>query len=98
MAKKIVWSRNAVLELQGVLGFYNFRNGTNLYSLKLLDKIDDVLTTISVTETIGRLTKNKVTRIFPIDIFSLFYEIKDDAIYVVSFWNNSQDESKNRIK
>jgi|SRR5690606_35445855 len=98
MAKKIVWARTAELELQGALEFYNFRNGSNLYSLKLLDKIDDVISTISETETIGRLTKNKVTRVFPIDIFNLYYEIRNDAIYIVSFWNNNQDESKNRIK
>lgn len=98
MAKKVNWSKNAELELQAALEFYNFRNGSNLYSVKLLDRIDDVITTISETETIGRLTKNKVTRIFPIDIFNLYYETKGDTIHIVSFWNNKQDESKNRIK
>jgi toxin YoeB len=98
MAKKIIWSNNAEQELLSALEFYNLRNGSNSYSLKLLDKVDDVVNTISETETVGRLTKNKVTRVFPIDIFLLFYEVTHDSITIVSFWNNKQDQIKNRIK
>ena len=97
MAKKIVWSDTAEQELQNALDFYNIRNGSNSFSLKLLDEVDDVVNTISETETVGRLTKNKITRVFPIDIFLLFYEVQVDAIIIVSFWNNKQDQAKNRI-
>jgi plasmid stabilization system protein ParE len=98
MAKKIIWSNLAKLELANVLDFYVQQNGNSNYSLKLLDEIDDVVKTLSESELIGRLTKNKITRVFPIDVFLLFYEIKKDTVEVVSFWDNRQNEVKRKVK
>ncbi len=98
MAKSVVWSNHAKYELANILDFYVKQNGTEVYSLKLLDKVEDVVATLSESELIGRLTQNKITRVFPFDIFLLFYEIKNDSIEIVSFWDNRQDNLKRKVK
>ena len=48
--KQIVWSFRAETELKGILEFYNNRNKSTNYSLKLLSEIEDLLNTLSHSE------------------------------------------------
>lgn len=89
--KQIIWSRNARFQLQSVLEFYIERNKSNVYSLKLLDQVEDLMLTLSQNEYIGRLTSNKSTRVIPMKVYLIFYEINSDTIEIVSFWDNRQD-------
>ena len=98
MAKKIVWSNLAQLELATILEFYIQQNGNEIYSTKLLEKIDNLLVTISQNEFIGRLSENKIIRVFPMDVFLIFYEITDDRIEIISFWDNRQNEHKRKVQ
>ena len=98
MAKEIVWSNFAKKELASILDFYIQRNGNANYSEKLLDEIDDVIKTISESESIGRLTKNKFTRVFPLDNFLIFYEVNNSRIDIVSIWDNRQNDEKRKVK
>ncbi len=99
MAKKeIIWSELAKLQLQQVLEFYVLRNGNSNYSLKILGEVEDLLETLSISENIGRLTENKVTRVISIKVYLLFYEINLDRIEIVSFWDNRQDIKKRKVK
>ncbi|MEQ8242645.1 MAG: type II toxin-antitoxin system RelE/ParE family toxin [Fulvivirga sp.] len=98
MAKKqIIWSSRANSELKETLEFYNQRNGNTNYSLKLLDEINDILNTLSESEFIGRLTENKKTRVVVMKVYLILYEITNDRINILSFWDNRQDTGK-RIK
>ncbi|MCB0497107.1 MAG: type II toxin-antitoxin system RelE/ParE family toxin [Cyclobacteriaceae bacterium] len=98
MAKKeVIWSSRANTELKEVLEFYTERNGTTKYSLKLLNEINDLLTTLSESEFIGRLTENKKTRVVVMKVYLIFYEINGDHIEILSFWDNRQD-TKRRFK
>ena len=97
MAKKeIIWSKRAYSELKSILEFYNKRNGNTNYSLKLLEEIEDLLNTLSKNEYIGRLTSNKKTRVIVMKAYLIFYEINDNRIEILSFWDNRQDDI-NRI-
>ena len=98
MAKEIVWSNLAKNELANILDFYIQRNGNSNYSEKLLDEIDDVIKTISESELIGRLSKNKFTRVFPLANFLIFYEVNNNRIDIVSIWDNRQDDEKRKVK
>ncbi len=95
--KKIIWSRNAKIELKKTLEYYNTRNGSSKYSLKLLTEIEELTQTLSKTEFIGRLTSNKITRVIPMKVYLLFYEITDEKITILSFWDNRQDMKKSII-
>jgi toxin YoeB len=96
--KKIVWSDLAKLELATTLKFYLLQNGNPNYSLKLLSQIEDLLVTLSKSELIGRLTSNKSTRVISMKVYSLFYEINNDRIEIVSFWDNRQNADNRKVK
>ena len=96
--KEIVWSKLAKLQLKTVLEFYTERNGNSTYSLKLLNEVEDLLSTLSKAERIGRLTSNKFTRVISMKVYLLFYEINGNRIKIVSFWDNRQDIENRKIK
>ena len=96
--KKIIWSDIAKSEFRDILEFYINRNESATYSLKLLDETEDLLKTLSKSEFIGRLTSNKKTRVIPMKVYLIFYEIKENTIEIVSFWDNRQDNKKLNIK
>ena len=96
--KKVIWSDIAKLEFRDILEFYSDRNESAVYSLKLLDETEDLLKTLSKSEFIGRLTSNKKTRVIPMKVYLIFYEIKKDTIEIVSFWDNRQDNKKLNLK
>lgn len=99
MAKKeIIWSTLAKLEFSNVLEFYVLRNGNSDYSLKILEEIEDLLETLSNNEFIGRLTSNKITRMIPMKVYLIFYEINANQIEILSFWDNRQDLENRKIK
>lgn len=99
MAKKeIIWSELAKIEFSNILAFYFYRNENSNYSLKILEEVEDLLETLSENEAIGRLTSNKITRVIPMKVYLIFYEINQNRIEVVSFWDNRQDFEGRKIK
>ena len=99
MAKKeIIWSELAKLELSNVLEFYVFRNENSDYSLKILEDVEDLLETLSTNEFIGRLTSNKITRVIPMKVYLIFYEINAYKIEILSFWDIGQNIKNRKIK
>ena len=83
--KEIVWSIRANKELKKNLEFYNKRNKSAKYSLKLLSEIDKLLDTLSQSEFIGRLTVNKKTGVLVMKVYLIFYEINENRIEIISF-------------
>lgn len=99
MAKKeIIWSELAKLEFSNVLEFYVVRNENSDYSLKILEEVEDLLDTLSTNEFIGRLTSNKITRVIPMKVYLIFYEINNNRIEIISFWDNRQSIKKRKVK
>ena len=96
--KEIIWSKLAKLQFKAILEYYVERNGNENYSLKLVDEVEDVLNTLSKSELIGRLTSNKYTRVIPMKVYLIFYEINENKIEIVSFWDNRQDIERRKIK
>ncbi|MDP3359826.1 MAG: type II toxin-antitoxin system RelE/ParE family toxin [Lutibacter sp.] len=94
--KKIIWSLRAKKELKITLEYFNKRNGSTIYSLKILSEVEDLTKMLSKSEFIGRLTSNKRTRVIPMKDYLIFYEINNDKIEILSFWDNRQD-MKNSI-
>lgn len=95
--KKIIWSDIAKAEFKENLEFYTERNKSAEYSLKLLAKTENILNTLAESEFIGRLTSNRKTRVIPMSVFLIFYEIHKDTIEIVSFWDNRQDNFKRKF-
>jgi len=96
--KEIIWSQRAKQELIQILDYYNTRNESVAYSIKLIDEIENLLNTLSQSEFIGRLTANKKTRVVVMKEYLIFYEINRERIEILSFWDNRQDNNKRIIK
>lgn len=94
VSKRIIWSTHASRELKQILEYFNQRNKSSRYSLKLLNEIEYLTNNLSNNEFIGRLTSNKITRVIPMKVYLIFYEIRQDHIQIVSFWDNRQEISK----
>ena len=78
--KRIIWSTRASRELKQILEYFNQRNNSSRYSLKLLNEIEYLTSNLSKNELIGRLTSNKITRVIPMKVYLIFYEIRQDTI------------------
>lgn len=92
--KTIIWSDRAVSELKSILDFYIERNGSSTYSLKILDKTDKLLEAVKQNDLIGRLTTNKRSRVVVLDEYLIFYEVQNNQIEILSFWDNRQNPMK----
>jgi len=46
-----------------------------------------LLETLSTNEFIGRLTSNKITRVIPMKVYLIFYQINSNQIEILSFWD-----------
>lgn len=72
--------------------FYNERNGNPEYSFQILDEVEVLTKTLSKSHFIGRISSDKVTRVIPFKVFSLFYEIRLKQIGIMAFWDNRQNQ------
>jgi toxin YoeB len=95
--KRIIWSTRASIELRQILDYFNQRNKSNRYSIRLLKEIEYLTNQLSKNELIGRLTSNKDIRVISMKVYLIFYEILPDQIQIVSFWDNRQDMNKRNI-
>jgi len=99
MAKKeIIWSDLAKVEFSNVLEFYFYRNENSNYSLKIVEEVEELLEILSQSHFIGRLTSNKITRVIPMKEYLVFYEINENRIEIISFWDNRQNFENRKIK
>ncbi|MGB1040821.1 MAG: type II toxin-antitoxin system RelE/ParE family toxin [Flavobacteriales bacterium] len=98
VGKKIIWSDSAKIEFRAILEFYAERNGSINYSNKILIEVQDLLQTLSMNSKIGRMTSNNKTRVIPLKVYLIFYELNENRIEIVSFWDNRQDTLKRKIK
>jgi len=96
--KEIIWSDTAKNQFISVLEYFKLRNGNENYSLKLLSEVEALVVTISKSEQIGRTTSNKFTRVIPFKVYLIFYEVNEQKIEIISFWDNRQNIKKRKIK
>jgi len=98
MAKReVVWTRNSEIQLQNILEFYDIKNKSNLYSIKLYRKFKSELKIASQKPEIGVKTKIENVRGLIVDNYILYYEILKDKIMVLKVWDCRQNPDKLNI-
>ena len=98
MAKReVVWTRNSEFQLQKILEFYDVKNKSNLYSIKLYQKFKSELKIASQKPEIGVKTKIENVRGLIVDNYILYYEILEDIIMVLKVWDCRQNPDKLNI-
>jgi toxin YoeB len=96
MVKKIIWTSRAQQERKDIFDYWNFRNQSFDYSIKLNELIKQTVDFLSQHPKTGRVTENENLRMHRIQNYLLFYEETESEIYIVSFWDGRQDPERLR--
>lgn len=92
--KKIVWTTIALKQRNSTFEYWNERNKSNIYSVKLNSKIKERLVQLKYFPEIEIETIFPKTRIIYLGYYSILYQIKDQNIIITGFWDNRQDPKK----
>ena len=91
MAKKIVWTEHAFNERKEILEYWNNRNKSELYSIKLDKIFRETTKTISKFPKIGKPTNHRQTRIKVVRDYLMVYKEFENYISVISVWDARQN-------
>lgn len=92
MAKrKIEWTHKAQIKLFQILDYYEERNKSKSYSIKLYKKITKQVNFLTKYPELGRETEQEGIRGLIIDHYIVFYETKPELIIVHLIWDGRQN-------
>jgi len=84
MEREIIWSLEALELLEGILTYWEERNGSKKYSLKLNKYFQDVLRQVSIYPESGRVTKYQSVNYRIVKDYFIYNTYNDKTIEVLS--------------
>ena len=94
MAKKVIWTKQALDDKLGILEYWNNRNKSNVYSKKLDKFFRDCVKGIAKFPSLGRPTKRELIKYLIEGNNMIFYKETLDTIYILEIWDTRQDPKK----
>lgn len=94
MAKRVIWSPLAKRKRFEILEFWNIHDKSKTYSRKLNSLFNNAQKLISQYLGIGTSTDDPKVKHKLIRHYSLFYEIGEGLIIVLTIWDNRQEPDK----
>ena len=91
MAKKIIWTVSAQEDRKSILLYWNKRNKSNAYSLKLNKLFIEATEILALRPLTGRLTNLKDIRVKIVIDYLLVYKHSDTEILVLAIFDSRQD-------
>ena len=98
MVKKIIWTKKAKRELIEILDYWNNRNKSNRFSIRLNQLVEEQINLISEFPNIARSTDIPNVHVKVIHKYLLFYEIVDDVLYILTFRHGSENPHTLKIR
>jgi len=98
VVRTIVWSRLAELAFKETLQYFNERNKSNDYSIKLAHAIKSELQLLINHPNLGLASSVKNVRYLISGNYKIFYEIKETQIVILMVWDSRMDSSKINIE
>jgi len=98
VVRTIVWSRLAELAFKETLQYFNERNKSNDYSLKLAKAIKSELQLLSDHPNLGLATSVKNVRYLISSNYKIFYQIKEAQIVILMVWDGRMNPNKINIQ
>ena len=92
MAKEVIWSEQAVKDLENILRYWNLKNKSNTYSIKLNQLFREAVKIIAEYPVIGRPTDVKNVRAKKLRDYFIFYEEREKQIDILSIWNTGKKD------
>ncbi len=94
MAKKIIWSRNAQNDRKEILAYWNNRNKSTFYSIKLNTLFNEAAELISKYSKTGKIAGYNETRIKIVREYLMVYRETETSIFIITIWDGRQDPLK----
>ncbi|MDV6167682.1 type II toxin-antitoxin system RelE/ParE family toxin [Flavobacterium sp. DG1-102-2] len=94
MALKVFWTETAIRQRNLIFEYWNERNGSVSYSLKLFAKIKERTDILKESPEIGKKADNKNMRAISLGHYSIFYQHDTSRIIITAFWDNRQEPGK----
>ncbi|MBR6141812.1 MAG: type II toxin-antitoxin system RelE/ParE family toxin [Bacteroidaceae bacterium] len=98
MALEISYSPLFADNLESILMFFDERNGSDVFSKKLLKMIHRQIRLLSTMPDIGSLTNFPGVRILFVERFGIEYQIRDKSILVIDIFNCQTDPEMHWFK
>ena len=93
--RRIVWLENAKNDLKDIVLYYNERNGSTVYSRKLVNVLKSSLLLLETNPFLGIKVKNKENyRVLIIKNYKVFYKILLNRIEIMLVWDTRQNPDK----
>ena len=94
MAKKIIWSLKAQNNRKEIFTYWNQRNKSNRYSLKLNLLFIEAANLVAKFPKIGKPTGYKETRVKLVRDYLMIYKEEETFIIIVTIWDGRQNPMK----
>jgi ParE toxin of type II toxin-antitoxin system, parDE len=91
---KVVWTKIALKQRNSTFEYWNERNKSKNYSIKLNSKIKERITQLKSFPEIGIETVFPKTRVLYLGYYSILYQISPQYIIITGFWDNRQEPKK----
>ena len=91
MGRQIIWSPEALELLEGILKYWEDRNGSKTYSLKLNRLVQDCLKQISKYPESGRIAKYQNVHYRIVRDYFIYYTYTEKEIEVLSLCDMRRD-------
>jgi toxin YoeB len=95
--KTIVWTELAEEELKNIIDYWNVRNQTDTYTIKLLKKLKTFLELLALHPKIGRKSsqrENVRIKVF-MQNFLIIYRTEGNILFVLDFWDTRKNPDNN---
>lgn len=98
MAKRIIWSKQALNERKEILQYWKKHHQSATYSIKLNDLFKKAIRLIAMHPRVGRMTDMQNIRIKLVRDYLLVYEETDEALYILNIWHSSRNPDEFGVK
>lgn len=97
MALEIVWSPTAQQKRKEILSYWKERNSSDSYSRKLNSLFIKAVKQLSKFPYIGRSSDIEGVRVKIVRDYLLFYQVKENAVEILTIWDSRQDPEELKI-
>ena len=94
MAKRVIWSPLAKKRRREILEYWIRHNKSKTYSRKLNSLFKGAQKLISLHPNMGIPTSDPKIRHKLVRDYSLFYELREDSIIILTVWDHRQNPDK----
>jgi len=91
---EVFWTPTAIKQRNQVFEYWNERNKSTSYSLKLNTKIKSRINLLKTNSELGKKTEYKNTRAVSMGHYSILYKKMHSKIIITGFWDNRQNPKK----